>query len=224
MLFLRRARGRKDTMISNRGMAEAAMASCAAAALLALTGCSAGGSGSPPKAGATVAAGMTAGAPTLPFGSGPAHTISTPARLGSWAINPSLQNALDISGMREQIMKSSTGHVSGLVSAVYTQGNVTPGAADSQQVFMFVGGHLANGDPAQSMASFERAYPHAQVIPAGALGGEAGCAATTAGNGSVAMCVWFDNDSFGTLVSPTMPTARLASTLGTVRPGIEKVA
>jgi hypothetical protein len=100
---------------------------------------------------------------------------------------------------------------------------VTPGANGSQQVFMFVGGHLANSDPALSIASFERAYPRAQTVSAGSLGGEAACAMATASSQSVAMCVWFDNDSFGTLMSPTMTTARLANTLDTVRPGIEQV-
>jgi hypothetical protein len=35
------------------------------------------------------------------------------------------------------------------------------------------------------------------------------------------MCVWFDNDSFGALVSPTMTTAKLATTMDQVRPGLE---
>jgi hypothetical protein len=36
------------------------------------------------------------------------------------------------------------------------------------------------------------------------------------------MCVWFDNDTFGTVVSPTMTTAKLATTMDTVRPSLEK--
>jgi hypothetical protein len=35
------------------------------------------------------------------------------------------------------------------------------------------------------------------------------------------MCVWFDNDTFGTVVSPTMTTEKLAATLDSVRPGLE---
>jgi hypothetical protein len=58
--------------------------------------------------------------------------------------------------------------------------NVTPGAGGSQQVFMFIGGHLASSDPAASIASFEQTYPGAQVVSAGSLGGEAACATTTA--------------------------------------------
>lgn len=76
---------------------------------------------------------------------------------------------------------------------------------------------------AASIASFEQTYPGAQVVPAGSLGGEAACVTTTANNESAAMCVWFDNDSFGTLVSPTMSSAKLANTLDAVRPGIEQV-
>jgi hypothetical protein len=38
------------------------------------------------------------------------------------------------------------------------------------------------------------------------------------------MCVWFDNDTFGALVSPTMSTTQLASTLNNVRPSLERLA
>jgi len=188
--------------------AGAATAACGTAALLALTGCSSGRSG--------------ASAPAL--SSGPAHAMSTPAKLGPFTRSPSLENALDIAGLREQVTKGSSGQASDIVSAVYVQGSATPGAGSNQQVFMFVGGHLASGDPAASVASFKRAYPGARVVPAGPLGGAAACVMTTDSHEPVAMCVWFDNDSFGTLVSPTMSMARLASTLDTVRPGIERVS
>jgi hypothetical protein len=155
--------------------------------------------------------------------SGPAHTISTPAQLGSYARNPSLEKELNVNGLREQFVKDSSGQASDVLSAVYAQGNVTPGPGGNPQIFAFVGGHLANGDPASSMASFERAYPSAQVVSAGSLGGEAACVTATANKKSGAMCVWFDNDSFGALVSPTMSAAKLANTLDTVRPGIERV-
>ena len=156
--------------------------------------------------------------------SGPAHTLSTPARLGSYTRSPGLEKAMDANGMREQVVKSSSGQASDVLSAVYVQGNVTPGAGGNQQIFMFVGGHLTNSDPAASIANLEQTYPSAQVVPAGSLGGEAACTTTRANNESVAMCVWFDNDSFGTFVSPTMPAAKLAKTLDTVRPGIEQVS
>jgi phage baseplate assembly protein gpV len=130
---------------------------------------------------------------------------------------------MNVNGLGEQVVKGSSGQASNVLSAVYAQGNVTPGAGSNQQIFMFVGGHLANSDPAASIARFEQTYPSAQAVSAGSLGGEAECVTTTANNASTAMCVWFDNDSFGTLVSPTMSTAKLANTLDTVRPGIEQV-
>ena len=196
-------------MINNRGMARAGatMVASGTVALLAPTGCSWSGSRS--------AAAL--------FSSGPAHTISTPTRLGSYTRNPSLEKAMDVNGLKEQMTKTSSERASGILSAVYAQGNVTPGGGGSQQVFMFVGGHLPNDDPASSIASFRQAYPRAQMVSAGSLGGEAACASTTSNQGSVAMCAWFDNDTFGTLVSPTMSAAKLANTLETVRPGIERV-
>jgi hypothetical protein len=202
-----------------------AITGAVALAAVALAGCA-----SPPLGASTHSAASTRFSAPSPKSksvfsgsSGPAHTISTPAQLGSYARNPSLEKELNVNGLREQFVKDNSGQASDVLSAVYAQGNVTPGAGGNPPIFMFVGGHLANGDPAASLASFEQAYPSAQVVSAGSLGGEAACATTTANDGSGAMCVWFDNDSFGTLVSPTMSTAKLANTLDTVRPGIEQV-
>jgi hypothetical protein len=39
----------------------------------------------------------------------------------------------------------------------------------------------------------------------------------------VAMCVWFDNDSFGEIVSPTMNATSLANVMRTMRPSLEVV-
>jgi hypothetical protein len=156
--------------------------------------------------------------------SGPAHSISTPTQLDAYKRSPSLEKAMDVSGLREQVIKGSSGQASKVVSAVYDQGNFTPGAGGNQQIFMFVGGHLGgNSAPSSLITSFKQAYPTAQVVPAGSLGGEAACVTTKANNESVAMCVFFDNDSFGTLVSPTMSTAQLAKTMDEVRPGVEHV-
>ncbi|HUN34096.1 MAG TPA: hypothetical protein VMU95_19010 [Trebonia sp.] len=198
-------------MINNwgNGWGRAVVAAGGMAALLAVAGCSSGSANALARAGAVAA-------PPVP---GPAHTISTPARLGPYTRNRGLETSLDVSELREQVVKGSSGQASDVLSAVYAQGNVTPGV--SGNLFMFVGGHLPNSDPALSIASFERAYPRAQVVSAGSLGGEAACADATTNSQSVAMCVWFDDDTFGTLVSPTMSTARLASILDTVRPGIE---
>ena len=35
------------------------------------------------------------------------------------------------------------------------------------------------------------------------------------------MCAWFDNDSFGEVVSPAMNASALASAMRTVRPSVE---
>jgi hypothetical protein len=155
--------------------------------------------------------------------SGPAHSVSTPASLDSYTRNASLEKAVNVNGLREKIIEGSSGQASDVVSAVYAQGNMTPGAGGTGDMFMFVGGHLANSDPASSITSFEQAYPNAKVVYAGALGGEAACTTTVNQGESLSMCVWFDNDSFGTLVSPSMTTAKLANTMVTVRPSVEQV-
>ena len=47
--------------------------------------------------------------------------------------------------------------------------------------------------------------------------------ATASEPGSVAMCAWFDNDSFGEVVSPTMNVSALANTMRQIRPHVELV-
>ncbi|HUN34106.1 MAG TPA: hypothetical protein VMU95_19060, partial [Trebonia sp.] len=157
---------------------------------------------------------------------GPAHSISTPASLDGYSQSASLEKAMNVDALRQAVTQGSSGQASNIKDAVYSQGNLTPGAGGSQQVFMFVGGHLANSDPAESVSSFEQSYKGATTVPvAGALGGEAVCTKTSVPgeSGTVSLCAWFDNDSFGTLVSPTMTTEQLASTMLNVRPGIEQV-
>ena len=89
---------------------------------------------------------------------------------------------------------------------------------------MFIGGHLANADPAASVASFRQQFKGAKVVSAGALGGQAVCVQDGTGSNAAAMCAWFDNDSFGETVSPTMDPAALAAVMKTIRPSVELLA
>jgi hypothetical protein len=154
---------------------------------------------------------------------GPAHTVSTPGQLDSYTRNPNLEKAMKVSQLRDDVMQTSAGQASNVVSALYSMGNTTAAQGGSQQVFMFVGGNLANSDPASSLASFEQAYPHAQVVPTGALGGKAACTQAVSQGEQVSMCVYFDNDSFGTFMSPSMNTSQLQHVMLTARPGVEHV-
>ena len=89
---------------------------------------------------------------------------------------------------------------------------------------MFIGGHLANAAPAASIASFTEKFPGAHVVGAGLLGGEAACVQEGTTANAVAMCAWFDDDSFGEIVSPTMNATALAKAMQTVRPAVEHLA
>jgi hypothetical protein len=155
--------------------------------------------------------------------SGPAHTVVAPNQAGPFTRMPSLEKQMKVDALRDEVIKTSAGQASGVQSAVYQEGSTAPGG--NAQIFMFVGGKLSSAAPATSIANFTQTYRDATIVPAGSLGGEAACASeTTASGESVAMCVWFDNDSFGELVSPTMTTAKLASTLDAVRPSLELYA
>lgn len=155
---------------------------------------------------------------------GPAHSVSTPNTAGTFTREPNLEQQMKVSALAEQITKQSSGQASDVASAVYQHGSSAPGS--NPQTFIFVGGKLANSNPGASVAQFDQQYARggAHIVPAGTLGGKAACGEATANGESVAMCVWFDNDTFGDLVSSTMNPSTLASTLTSVRPSLEHVA
>jgi len=154
--------------------------------------------------------------------SGPAHTVVAPNQVDGFTRMPNLEKQMKVDELRQNVMQTSAGQATNVVSAVYQQGSSAPGS--NPQIFMFVGGQLSNASPSASLASFEQHYPGAQVVPAGSMGGDAACAEAHSNGESVAMCVWFDNDSFGEFVSPTMTTAHLATTMDSVRPSLELYA
>jgi hypothetical protein len=119
------------------------------------------------------------------------------------------------------VTKASSGQASDVAYAVYEQGQSLGGP---KQVFMFVGGKLAGADPGASVLNFEEAYKGAVEVSPGSLGGRAACTETHLNGQSASMCVWFDNDTFGTVVSPSMTTAKLAATMDAARPSLELLA
>jgi len=155
----------------------------------------------------------------FPTHSGPAHVMGTPATIGAYARTVDLEHEADVAALKQKVIAMSAGQASHVVSAVYESGKASAG--NTAQIIMFIGGHLANADPAASITSFTQQFKGAQVVSAGALDGKAACVQDGTGANSVAMCAWFDNDSFGEVVSPTMSASALASAMRTVRPAVE---
>jgi hypothetical protein len=153
--------------------------------------------------------------------SGPAHTVVAPNKVDAFTREPNLEKQFKVGQLRDEVMKLSGGQATDLQSGVYQQGSGAPGS--NTQIYMFVGGHLASANPQASIDNFVQTY-RGKVVSAGPLGGEVACAEATNNGESVATCVWFDNDSFGELVSPTMTPAKLATTLASVRPNLELYA
>ena len=153
--------------------------------------------------------------------SGPAHSVAAVNTVDGYTRSAILEKEMKVNTLAASVAKSSSGSASNVHSAVYTRGSTAPGG--NPQIFMFVGGQLAAADPGASISNFEQTYPNARIVPAGSLGGEAACTQAVLNSESVSLCVWFDNDTFGALVSPTMTTAKLATSLDTVRPSLETV-
>ena len=155
----------------------------------------------------------------FPSHSGPAHAMATPARIGGYVLSADMAKQAKVGGMKQAIIKMSAGQASDVVSAVYVSGNSAAGT--TEQIIMFFGGHLANADPASSIASFLH-FAGAFEVSAGSLGGRAGCVERAPGT-SVALCVWFDNDRFGEMYSSTMSARALANEMRVMRPSLEVV-
>jgi len=158
----------------------------------------------------------------IPSRGGPVHAMQTPARIGSFARADGMESVTNLAGLRTGVIQGSAGQASNVKSAVYESGNRAAG--NTVQVMMFIGGHLASAAPAASITGFTQKFAGAAVVSAGSLGGQAACAEEGATSSSqVSICAWFDNDSFGEIVSPTMNAATLATVMRTVRPDLEIV-
>jgi hypothetical protein len=157
--------------------------------------------------------------------SGPAHQIVAPQAVDGYTRSANLEKDLDVAGAAQKFAKASSGQASDVVYGVYQMGSISRSVdASNTQMFMFVGGKLAGADPGASITNFEQTYPGSAAVSPGSLGGQAACTETHLNGQSASMCVWFDNDTFGAVVSPTMTTAKLASTMDTVRPSLELYA
>jgi hypothetical protein len=154
--------------------------------------------------------------------SGPAHQVAAPQAADGFTRSANLEKQLGVAAEAAKVKQASGGKASDVVSAVYQQGSITAGS--NTQIFMFVGGKLAGADPGASVDNFEKSYPGAVAVSPGSLGGQAACTETHLNGQSASMCVWFDNDTFGTVVSPTMTTAKLAATMDAARPSLELYA
>ena len=154
--------------------------------------------------------------------SGPAHTVSTPDKVAGFNREPNLEKQMKVDQLRGGIIAKGGGKISDAASAVYQHGSSAVGS--NPQTYIFVGGKLADSDPRASVTNFEQTQAGAHAVSAGSLGGEAACATATVSGESVSMCVWFDNDTFGEFVSPTMTPATLASTMDQARPSLEHLA
>ena len=155
----------------------------------------------------------------FPGPSAPSHTIVAPQTVNGYTRSANLEKQLDVTNMTDQVAAASSGRPTAKVSAVYEHGSLSTGSGT--QMFLFSGGTLVNADPSASIATFKQGHPEATGVSAGPLGGQAACTETTVNGQSASECVWFDNDTFGALTSPTMSVSELATTVDLVRPSLE---
>jgi hypothetical protein len=153
--------------------------------------------------------------------SGPQHTVATPEKIGDFTQQPSLGKQMKVDQLKSSVMAKGAGKISDPVASVYQQGSSAIGS--DPETYIFVGGKLANADPVAEVDNFRKTSPGAKFVKPGMDGDEA-CGTATVSGESVAMCVWFDNDTFGEFVSPTMKPAQLGTTMNQARPKLEQAS
>jgi hypothetical protein len=158
----------------------------------------------------------------FPSHGGPVHSMQTPAKIGAFTRTVGMEKSTHLSKLRADVIRMSAGEASNVKSAVYESGTATAGS--TVQIVMFIGGNLANAAPGTSIGDFTKNFPGAKIVSPGSLGGQSACVEEGAGTSNPAsICVWFDNDSFGEIVSPTMNATQLAHVMQTIRPDLETV-
>lgn len=160
------------------------------------------------------AAGAAAYETLLPGGGGgPAHTITTPDRIGAYTQATALGTSLKIASLRNSIVRASRGEAKHVVDNVYQDGS---------QIVLFIGGNLTGSSAASFISSFIGSSPDAVSTSAGSLGGSAACLPSVSGH--PAECAWADDDTFGVVLSPTLSATELAGELRVMRPQVEHLA
>jgi hypothetical protein len=170
---------------------------------------------------AAAAAGVVAVTLFARHGSGPAHSLTIPSKLGSFVRAPQLEQEMGASQLQQQVIAKSGGQASHVVSAVYQNSAGAPGSA-SPQILLFVGGKLSGVSPTGFITGFTAQFTGAHPAAAGPMGGSASCVSAQGSQaGAVALCIWADNDTFGVVASPTMDLAQLSAQLRAIRPQVE---
>jgi hypothetical protein len=153
-------------------------------------------------------------------GSGPAHVLVAPDRLGAYIRRPQLEKQGNLAALQRQVIAKSAGQASHVVSAVYENSS-----GSSPQMILFVGGNLTGVSSSDFISSFTQQSKGAFAASPGSLGGSAACVNAQASvPGSVALCTWADNDTFGVVASLTMNATKLAAEMRVMRPMVERVA
>ena len=149
----------------------------------------------------------------------PSHVITTPATVGSFALQQENPTA---KALKNKIVTSAPGDVKNVVAAVYKHSTGT-GAGSPSQIVVFIGGNLTGNATASSLISSYMAEMRGSFTTSpGKLGGQAACAPGS--NGGPAECAWADNDTFGVLVSATLSANALADEMRLMRSLVEHVA
>ena len=154
-------------------------------------------------------------------GAGPAHVLVTPAKLGAYVKEPHLAKAMDASLLQRQFATKSAGEAKNVVYAVY-EDSTGAAAHSGPQIILFIGGNLKGASPSGFISSLVGESRGAQRTNAGSMAGQAACVPRIPG--SIAECVWVDNDTFGVVASQTLSVSALAAELREIRPQVEHLA
>jgi hypothetical protein len=163
--------------------------------------------------------GPSAGPPVV----GADGTVAAPARIGSLHFNPVLTTHYITNKLKEQLATDFGSLPSGVVGGFYTSDPAAKTTNRNYQLLFDVAYLAGAGHPNVAIRSFlnNRTLQSPVEIPAGSMGGKAGCSWLQVKSGRIAHCMWVDTNTYADFYAWQSSPAALAKTMLAARPQIE---
>ena len=164
-----------------------------------------------------------AGPATAPPVVGGDGNVAAPERIDSLYFNPVLTRKYITNKLKNQISYDFGSFPSGVVGGFYTSNPAAKTTSRNYQLLFDVAYLAGAGHPNVAIKSFlaNRTLRSPVEIPAGAMGGRAGCSWLHVTSGTIAHCMWADKNTYADFYAWRSSPAALARAMLAARPEIE---
>jgi hypothetical protein len=149
--------------------------------------------------------------------------VAAPARIDSLYFNPVLSRKYITNKLKNQLSYDFGSFPSGVVGGFYTQNPAAKSPSHNYQLLFDVAYLAGAGHPGVAIKSFldNHTLQSPVEIPAGPLGGRAGCSWVQVSSGRIAHCMWADKNTYADFYAWRTSPAALAKVMLAARPQIE---